>query len=93
MELDGRNAGSLHRTGIYVGVDIRLHDAPFYLFLQIRCEGKERGGLPASRGGHEVDERYSLLPKFLSEHRGIRVVVFQDAFLQFHDLHFLKTHE
>ena len=57
MDLDGRNAFTLHLLGIDGIVDIRFHDADPILLFQLADGAEQDRCLSGARGCHDVDQK------------------------------------
>ena len=86
VKLNGPDAGAVDGSGVYVGVDVRLHDAHAQLVFQ-RLDGPAKGGgFPGAGRGHEVQKKGFFPFQLLPQGVGLPAVFREDALLHFDDL-------
>ena len=83
VELDGLHAGGQNGLGIHIRVDVRLHHRNPQPILQCSNQSRQGSGLAGTGRGHEIQQKYLLLPQLLAQGLGLGIVVGEYALLDF----------
>ena len=89
VDLEGADPGPVgDALGVQTAFNVHVHLADVQAALQSVDEGDQRGGLPATGGGHDVQKQRALRGQPAADQFGLAAVFRKDGFVDLNDSHF-----